>query len=367
MKLNVLKQRNVLFDLIIYFKRHVSDESFRELKGKFQSKYGLDEKEENYLDKVIEIDDYLFSNIDINEEKLSEYFKEITNKDNQVSIAEIVFMLYEDMNIDSLDERMEYISNKSKEEKIQIILKYYFLDNLEEESELENKILQIKTEKQFFEFLDESKISIEEKWKLQSIYFRFDEYASEIYKILKKAAIITKRHEDLINTLENEFYEKWKRYFKNIDIDKFLSGFLNFKIEGIETLNVQLSISNCNSITFRGGCDENSAVLSIGLLINEDFNISKYVKGVSNIYNNLKVISDKSKFDILLSIKEEAAYGQELATKFNLSKPTISHHMNALHQASFVKIEKKENKLYYLMDKENVKDFLRKLEDILIN
>ena len=44
----------------------------------------------------------------------------------------------------------------------------------------------------------------------------------------------------------------------------------------------------------------------------------------------LKLLGDKSKFEILRTVKDEGAYGAQLAKQMGLTTATISHHVNAL-------------------------------------
>lgn len=81
--------------------------------------------------------------------------------------------------------------------------------------------------------------------------------------------------------------------------------------------------------------------------------------------NGLKMLADSSKFEILQLLGKETSYGAQLAEKLNLSTPTISYHMQTLISARFVVFEKKQNRLYYRMNKEYIKYFLQQVEEQL--
>lgn len=66
----------------------------------------------------------------------------------------------------------------------------------------------------------------------------------------------------------------------------------------------------------------------------------------------LKLLADKSKFQILSYVHEKTAYGSELAKHLNLTTATVSHHMNALLLAGLVEVSHVDNRVYYTANKE---------------
>ncbi|MGM0216140.1 ArsR/SmtB family transcription factor [Enterococcus sp. AZ109] len=79
----------------------------------------------------------------------------------------------------------------------------------------------------------------------------------------------------------------------------------------------------------------------------------------------LKSISDKTKLEILAYLKEKPSYNLELAEHLKLAPATISHHMNALLNSGFVKIEKK-NKAYYVLNEASIEHFIHELRRELL-
>jgi DNA-binding transcriptional ArsR family regulator len=75
----------------------------------------------------------------------------------------------------------------------------------------------------------------------------------------------------------------------------------------------------------------------------------------------LKVIDDKSRMEILRILVNNKNYGKALSDLVGISTPTVSHHLDILKQAGFVKEEKIRNIKYFYADKEKLK---RVIEDI---
>jgi ArsR family transcriptional regulator, arsenate/arsenite/antimonite-responsive transcriptional repressor len=63
--------------------------------------------------------------------------------------------------------------------------------------------------------------------------------------------------------------------------------------------------------------------------------LSKYINGVDlNIL--FKALNDPTRREILELLKEKDLTAGEIADRFNISKPSISHHLDLLRQAGLV-------------------------------
>ncbi len=80
----------------------------------------------------------------------------------------------------------------------------------------------------------------------------------------------------------------------------------------------------------------------------------------------LKALSDSSKLEIISSLKISPKYNLEIAQQLGLTAATMSHHMNVLLNCRFVGVEKKDGKVYYHLEKENLKALIKELEATLL-
>ncbi|HVG40788.1 MAG TPA: autorepressor SdpR family transcription factor [Chitinophagaceae bacterium] len=60
-----------------------------------------------------------------------------------------------------------------------------------------------------------------------------------------------------------------------------------------------------------------------------------------------KALNDATRRSILEMLKEQDMTAGEIADKFNISKPSISHHLDLLKQAELVVAEKEGQFIYY--------------------
>jgi ArsR family transcriptional regulator len=60
-----------------------------------------------------------------------------------------------------------------------------------------------------------------------------------------------------------------------------------------------------------------------------------------------KALNDETRRKILMMLRTKDLTAGEIADKFNISKPSISHHLDLLKQADLVTAEKKGQFIYY--------------------
>lgn len=80
----------------------------------------------------------------------------------------------------------------------------------------------------------------------------------------------------------------------------------------------------------------------------------------------LKILSDKTKFSILTSLRKGEKYNLEIAEEAEISTATASHHMGILLSSAFVTIEKREGKVYYAFAPEKIRQIITLLEKSLL-
>jgi len=63
-----------------------------------------------------------------------------------------------------------------------------------------------------------------------------------------------------------------------------------------------------------------------------------------------KALADPTRRKIILLLKERDMTAGEIAEQFDMTKPSISHHLNALKQALLVTDERKGQNIYYSLN-----------------
>lgn len=76
--------------------------------------------------------------------------------------------------------------------------------------------------------------------------------------------------------------------------------------------------------------------------------------------NNLfKALNDPTRREILELLKEKDLTAGEIADQFNISKPSISHHLDLLRQAGLVVSVKEGQFIYYSLNTTVMDDMLK--------
>lgn len=102
----------------------------------------------------------------------------------------------------------------------------------------------------------------------------------------------------------------------------------------------------------------------LGLFVDKAFRSGKDGnKSKETLLFQLKTIGDKSKFEILCSLKSSPKYNLEIAEQLNLTAATMSHHMRILLSSGLVTIEKTKGKVYYHLDTEQIRSLISSLEE----
>lgn len=73
----------------------------------------------------------------------------------------------------------------------------------------------------------------------------------------------------------------------------------------------------------------------------------------------LKLLGDKSKFEILCLLKSHGRYNLEIAEELQLTPATASHHMSLLLSNHMVTVEKKDGRVYYQLNQETLREIMK--------
>lgn len=103
--------------------------------------------------------------------------------------------------------------------------------------------------------------------------------------------------------------------------------------------------------------------------MNTEEDIKRLAKEFKACQKVLTAIGDETRQHILLVMLESECSGSrvvEITEKTNLSRPAVSHHMQILKDAGFVKVRKEGTKFYYYLDPEdsNLENFITLFQDI---
>lgn len=206
-------------------------------------------------------------------------------------------------------------------------------------------------------------LSLEKKAALEDVYLNRDACFQEIAALLARAVAFLHGYEAQMRALCEPWREYWTKVVEERRLEEVMQRF-NVKCEEVEKgAYLCPSVLQCASlyITIDGGVIPRGKRLptawQIGLLLNEDFGPRSEMQEEYQtewLLKSLKALSDKSKYDILLYIKEKPSYGSEIAKQFSLTTATVSHHMNKLLGLGLISVEQRDGKVYYQTNREEM-------------
>lgn len=83
-----------------------------------------------------------------------------------------------------------------------------------------------------------------------------------------------------------------------------------------------------------------------------------------SVYEALRLLGDRTRFDLICYLRDHQAYGQELSTRFGLSRNTIHHHMSKLCATGLVRCKTDGNRVYYSLDERMIKLLLEQQKEL---
>ncbi|HWT76473.1 MAG TPA: winged helix-turn-helix domain-containing protein [Mobilitalea sp.] len=214
-------------------------------------------------------------------------------------------------------------------------------------------------------FIEGTPYEKEAKWEAIRIYNNQEPYYKEVYDILAEVMELIGRHSSKIAELEQEFYDYWSEYQKDNDILDTINEKLKISWNSEKTTLVipLLFLPYGITITITEPDTDMEDIIRISFLMNKDFIITERKINKEDVINVGKLLSDKSKVEILEIISKKPCYGKEIANELNLSTATISYHVNALLKIGFIKADLISNKVYYSSDKDRISAYLDDMKE----
>ena len=211
------------------------------------------------------------------------------------------------------------------------------------------------------------------KLKLQTLYLHRAEHIEAMMPYLERAAALLEKYRKKLEAYGRETVSYLEKALGGRSFLQYIMSLYSTEEREEYDLNCTVQVSYLHIMSLFAGWEpkEKSARGGIGVMFGEEFSLEALVLRSGTLTGEqseilLKLLADKSKFEILSSTVSKAAYGAELAGRLGLSTATISHHTSALLQYNLLSIEKVDNRIYYSCNQETVKKLLRYLEETLL-
>ena len=226
----------------------------------------------------------------------------------------------------------------------------------------------------------EMEVPLQIKWKIQDIFIHWKSHLAKALPLLEKTCQALLHHASELEPYAQDFLSYWIPKINDTGFSTFVEKLLPVVKVPETPLGYKLSISFFQPLELglSVSLDENVQTASrphelvMGIFYGEHLTpqnpyLNNSVEDEEIYLNALKQLSDKRRFEILSYLSLKPAYASELVKFSGLTAATISHHMSQLAEASLIRLEKIDTKVYYSLNEEMIRKCLDYCEKKLLH
>lgn len=215
------------------------------------------------------------------------------------------------------------------------------------------------------------------KLHLQQLFLHHKEHCKVVLGLMLRAQKILKKYEKKLKAYGEEVVSYVKEELQDQTFaEYFVREFFNdwqIPVTG-KKCDVYISYLKAASMGFYfKGKDAKTAdaVGLLGVIFSRNISFANLMSQRNSLSEEkviaiLKLLADKSKFQILSATVDKSAYGSELANMLGLTTATISHHTTALLDQNLLSLDKVDTKIYYRTNPEMIRALIRYLQEKLL-
>ncbi|MFD1739626.1 ArsR/SmtB family transcription factor [Bacillus salitolerans] len=220
--------------------------------------------------------------------------------------------------------------------------------------------------KAIIDLLNTTNLPQEEKWKISYLIFDGERTKERVIKLIERFyyQYFQESEEKLIKH-QRKFTSQMEQELQGGNV-KYLESLIDE--QGIDLMNHDVIVFPSYY------SDANIAYSSIGrfnlkcfIVGTRHYKTKEMARGEKETLDAIKVLIDERRFKILQMLKKQPYYGYELAQAINVSNSTMSHHLSTLMSHHFIRAIRKENKVYYETNKEEIQAVLQQVERMFID
>lgn len=268
--------------------------------------------------------------------------------------------------IKTIEEAIDWLKKLTYNEILEAFLGTgYTLENSDKPKVIVDKLLN--DEKKAIEFINTNAlIPSQQKWEMLQFFINpqqmkkdlialFSWYYENIYvHEVKKVSFAVSKYEKYLEKKIKKYGYDYLKLLTNEDYKKNK----NTIILAVSYYYEFASLTSSNS-------ELGTNIYMIGFRYAEIFVEDKHAL-LSNV-QMFKALGDETRLNMVKLLSERPWYGKELAKKLELSNSTVSHHLSLLTLSGFVTTEKMDNRTYYSLNIENMKDIIITSIDKMMN
>lgn len=358
MNLHIMTQLNPVFECNDILMRYYSGHTYALLKKEVISRLEIRIPEiEALLDDLQEVASEVTKDFPAGDESASYLFSPLGNQDS--TLADAFLQYYGDFSEQDLSRIETGILVKFRKDPLSFLsstLDNFNLLNLgSSKKELSDYSL--------MELMEICILSDESKWHLLAFYQDFESYLSKFLSLLSPAVTALSSLSGSLTCWTAPFFEEFPHKITEQNLYQYMAEKFQIILPDTDSIIIQPTLFGCSRLKYLAASRPNEYSNMLWGIHFETI-YSNRLKQNSSTYicYNLKLLSDKSKFDILRLLARRSYYSGELAKELGLTTSTIAHHMQALQSAHFVSVDKRSTyRTYYKLNEESLNHFLEQV------
>lgn len=222
-----------------------------------------------------------------------------------------------------LDEQLKSRLSLSQENRDKLFLSY--LSDLED-TEPDGGSEQTKNTEDIPSMIASSKLSSLTRIKLNELYSNFDEHLKRLLEILRPAVEIIENNSKLYKA---DVERQIKRFDEAGGLGAYMSAYHSFELSSNGNHMAHISVLAPHTVNICNGVFDSTDVY-VGCTVVELSKLLFFGNDSEHLAVMFKLLSDKTRLEMLKAISARPMYGQELAEMFSVTAPTVSYHMTKL-------------------------------------
>lgn len=350
------KQCSAILEAIGFLEHYVNDESYLHAMTAIRHEYSGTFLKEDVLRQLDSIKDELGGWVDQHMPHARIWFTTL-QEDFLYSMLRTYVMEVYDYEEQDIVSQIKHL--KKQHEKQPLLFLRMIVALFEED----HKKVQKLSYDELLQALEQELLEDHMKWQIIKFHLNLPHILDEFQTLLLEAQTILKKHQTFLDQCLQLYLNDYATYQE--ELFPMFTQTHDLKLQGYDCAIIIPTIAYGNSFIFHESDISPkrpaTALWGVDIVrIAQNLGASDTSEEICSV---LKVLSDKSKFEILVYLsKHKTAYGAEIAKAMKLTTPTISYHMQALINAHLIKIEKRNNRLYYSINESQLKHFLQSVE-----
>lgn len=347
-----------------------------EYMNRIAARYGItpDEEAKKYVELIQEIEDVARGEFSKDSEDIRFFCGMQNHGDNLVSFANIMMLAgkraQRESSVSKYCDKLKGLSEAEYSIDFYNEVKAFGSRTVDEEAEGEISALEI------FDLIQQMDFSDAEKLQLQKLFIHHEEYCEKFASLMERSAKIIKKFEKKLFAKGKRVAEHFESLLDGTSLAAYIMREFYVDLEAEDTFvecDVYISYLRSASMgfSFEGGSRPSKATVNIGAIFDPSIRIGDLMKNLATldedkVLSMLKLLADKSKFEILSATVDKPAYGAQLASMLGLTTATISHHTSALLDQNLLTLDKVDTKVYYRANPDMIRALINYIEKELL-